>query len=45
MARRGVLIRRIYQDYTGWSRVSTGKLEDIDKYVAALPVALDSIRG
>lgn len=40
MADRNVLIRGIYRDYTHWSRVSMGKLEDIQQYVDALPAAL-----
>ena len=43
MASRGVLIRGIYRDYTAWSRVSMGLLEDVSQYVAALPAALDQI--
>lgn len=43
MASRGVLIRGIYRDYTAWSRVSMGLLEDVAKYVEALPAALDEI--
>ena len=41
MADRNVLIRGIYRDYTHWSRVSMGKLEDVQQYVDALPVALE----
>lgn len=40
MADRNVLIRGIYRDYSHWSRVSMGKLEDVQKYVDALPAAL-----
>ena len=43
MAKRNVLIRGIYQDYTGWSRVSAGKLEDVALYVKAMPEALDAL--
>lgn len=42
MAKRDVLIRGIYRDYTNWSRVSVGYLADVEKYVAALPAALDA---
>ena len=42
MAKRNVLIRGIYQDYTGWSRVSAGKLEHVAQYVKAMPDALDA---
>ena len=44
MAKRNVLIRGIYQDYTGWSRVSAGKLEHVAQYVKAMPAALDAVR-
>ena len=40
MAKRNVMIRGIYRDYSQWSRVSTGRLEDIQTYVDALPAAL-----
>ena len=40
MADRHILIRGIYRDYTHWSRVSMGKLEDVQQYVDALPAAL-----
>ncbi|MEM6512703.1 MAG: histidinol-phosphate transaminase [Pseudomonadota bacterium] len=43
MAERNILIRGVYQDYTSWSRVSAGKLEDVEKYVRALPQVLDSV--
>ena len=44
MEKRNILIRGIYQDYTSWSRVSAGKLEHVERYVAALPEALDAAR-
>ncbi|MEL6951667.1 MAG: histidinol-phosphate aminotransferase family protein, partial [Pseudomonadota bacterium] len=44
MAEQRILIRGIYQDYTSWSRVSAGRLEDVERYVAALPVVLESIQ-
>lgn len=43
MAQRNVLIRGIYRDYTHWSRVSMGKLEDVEMYVKAMPYALEAI--
>ncbi|MEM6810712.1 MAG: histidinol-phosphate transaminase [Pseudomonadota bacterium] len=43
MAAQRVLIRGIYQDYISWSRVSAGRLEDVERYVAALPLVLESI--
>lgn len=42
MAEQNVLIRGIYQDYTSWSRVSMGFIEDVQKYVDALPSALEA---
>ena len=45
MAKQNVLIRGIYQDYTGWSRVSCGRLEHVQQYAAAMPRALESIIG
>lgn len=43
MAKENVMIRGIYQDYTHWSRVSVGKLPDVEKYIAAMPKVLDSL--
>jgi histidinol-phosphate aminotransferase len=43
MAEQNVLIRGIYQDYTGWSRVSCGRLEHVQQYAAAMPRALETI--
>ena len=40
MQKRNVMIRGVYRDYTQWSRVSMGRLEDIQMYVDALPAAL-----
>lgn len=45
MARQNVLIRGIYQDYTGWSRVSCGRLEDVQQYAAAMPRALEALNA
>lgn len=44
MEKRNVLIRGIYQDYTGWSRVTAGRVEDVEQYVAAMPAALEAAR-
>ena len=41
MFEEGVMIRGIYRDYNNWSRVSMGKLPDIQKYIDALPKVLD----
>ena len=43
MADQGVLIRGIYRDYTNWSRVSMGKLEDVQKFVDALPRIIELV--
>ena len=40
MAARGIVIRGAYGKWKSWSRVSTGKIEDVRRYVAALPEAL-----
>ena len=40
MAKENVLIRGIYRDYSNWSRVSMGRLEDVQMYVDALPKVL-----
>lgn len=45
MARQNVLIRGIYQDYTGWSRVSCGRLEDVQQYAAAMPRVLEALNA
>jgi len=45
MAARNVLVRGIYRDYTNWSRVSMGRIEDLERYVAALPAVLDELKA
>ena len=40
MADRGIVIRGAYGKWTHWSRVSTGKIEDVRRYAAALPTVL-----
>lgn len=37
MAARGIMIRGAYGKWKTWSRVSTGKIEDVKRYAAALP--------
>lgn len=37
MKDRGILIRGAYGKWTGWSRASTGKIEDVKRYAMALP--------
>ena len=43
MADKGVLIRGIYRDYTNWSRVSMGRIADVQRYVDAIPEALETM--
>ncbi|HEY5645203.1 MAG TPA: histidinol-phosphate transaminase [Pseudomonadales bacterium] len=43
MAARSVLIRGSYGDYRSWSRVSMGRIEDVQRYVEALPAVLDEM--
>ncbi|HEX5257727.1 MAG TPA: histidinol-phosphate transaminase [Sphingomicrobium sp.] len=40
MAERGIIIRGAYGKWKNWSRVSTGRIEDVQRYAAALPIAL-----
>lgn len=40
MAAKGIQIRGAYGKWTQWSRVSTGKIEDVQRYAAALPGAV-----
>ncbi|QDH32953.1 histidinol-phosphate transaminase [Porphyrobacter sp. YT40] len=37
MAEKGIAIRGAYGPWAGYSRVSTGRLEDVSRYAAALP--------
>ena len=43
MEEQDVLIRGQYRTYQQWSRVSTGRIEDVKKYAAAVPKALDEM--
>jgi histidinol-phosphate aminotransferase len=43
MAARSVLIRGIYGTYTNWSRVSMGRIEDVQMYIDALPGVLEEM--
>jgi histidinol-phosphate aminotransferase len=43
MAERDVLIRGIYRTYTNWSRVSMGKIADVQRYIDTMPYALDKM--
>ena len=45
MAKHQVQIRGIYQDYTNWSRVSCGIINDVKQYAAAMPKALAAMRA
>ena len=45
MEKQNVLIRGIYQDYTNWSRVSCGMIDDVKQYAAAMPIALDKLNA
>lgn len=40
MAARGIRIRGAYGKWTRWSRVSTGRIEHVQRYIAALPEVL-----
>jgi histidinol-phosphate aminotransferase len=40
MAARGIMIRGAYGPLTGWSRVSTGRIEDVRRYAEALPALI-----
>ncbi|OBV11351.1 pyridoxal phosphate-dependent aminotransferase [Erythrobacter dokdonensis] len=37
MAERGIAIRGAYGSWSGYSRVSTGRMEDVSRYASALP--------
>jgi histidinol-phosphate aminotransferase len=37
---QGILIRPAYGQWTQWSRVSCGRIEDVKRYAAALPGAM-----
>jgi len=37
MARERIFIRGAYQGLPNWSRVSMGRIEDLSRYVSALP--------
>jgi histidinol-phosphate aminotransferase len=40
MQAKQIFIRGAYDGLPSWSRVSMGRLEDLSRYVAALPEAL-----
>ena len=43
MKQHGILIQGQYGSFKNWSRVSMGKIEDIQRYVDALPKVLDAL--
>ena len=45
MAARGISIRGAYGPWKQYSRVSTGKLEDVARYASALPEIIDGMRA
>jgi histidinol-phosphate aminotransferase len=45
MGARGIRIRGTYGPWKEWSRVSTGRLEDVERYAAALPEVIGSLRA
>ena len=44
MKQQKVYIRGQYRSYTQWSRVSTGRIEDVQMYVDAIPKALEMMQ-
>jgi histidinol-phosphate aminotransferase len=45
MGERGIRIRGAYGPWTQWSRVSTGRLEDVERYAKALPEVIGRLNG
>lgn len=45
MAERGISIRGAYAPWTQYSRVSTGRLEDVSRYAEALPQIIETMRA
>ncbi|WP_240624627.1 pyridoxal phosphate-dependent aminotransferase [Aurantiacibacter odishensis] len=43
MRSRGIIIRPAYGEWRQYSRVSTGRLEDVARYAAALPEVIDGL--
>ena len=43
MKKQNILIRGIYRDYNNWSRVSMGRIEDVQMYVDEMPKVLDAL--
>jgi len=44
MLKMNILIRGKYGDFNQWSRISMGKLEDVQRYIDAIPIALEQLR-
>jgi len=45
MKKHGILIQGQYGMFSNWSRVSMGKVEDIQRYIDALPRVLEILRS
>ena len=45
MLKRKILIRGKYGNFNNWSRVSMGNIEDIQRYVDAIPEVLDNLNN
>lgn len=45
MAERDIMIRGAYGKWTQYSRVSTGRLEDVSRYAEALPQVIEGLRA
>jgi histidinol-phosphate aminotransferase len=45
MAARGIEIRPTYGTWSRWSRVSTGRIEDVRRYALALPEVIGALRS
>ena len=43
MAKRNIIISGIFRNHKNWSRVSMGKIADLQKYINALPEVLEEI--
>ena len=43
MAKRNIIISGIFRNHKNWSRVSMGKIDDLQKYINALPEVLEEI--
>ncbi|HJM71550.1 MAG TPA: histidinol-phosphate transaminase [Gammaproteobacteria bacterium] len=43
MLKQNILIRGKYGEFHNWSRVSMGKLSDVQRYIDALPIALSNL--